>query len=432
MKLLKGWWHTRFVLFPLLAAVSLALAGCGGGGGSSSSSTSPSPSTAQNTQAIEVNSGPAQNYTNGVFTSVTICVPGTSTCQTINDVLVDTGSEGLRLLSSAVTLSLPAITDNSGSTSTTSNSLNECAAFADGSYVWGPVVSADIKMAGETGSSVPIQLISASPQYPVPNSCISSSSVNENTVQSLGANGILGVGVFEQDCGSACASTTSVPALYYLCPPTAGSVCTSASVPVQSQLQNPVWTFPQDNNGLLISLPSISDSGAPSVSGSMIFGIGTQSDNALGNAQVYTVDPSTGNFDAIYNNIDYQNSFVDSGSNALYFLDATTLGIQECLDSQGNPTGFYCPPSTLSYTVTTAGLNGTSNPVSFNIANAFALFAANNGLNYAFNNLGGDSGTGTSSDYVDFGLPFFFGRNVFVGIENQTGPNGVIGPYLAY
>ena len=82
--------------------------------------------------------------------------------------------------------------------------------------------------------------------------------------------------------------------------------------------------------------------------------------------------------------------------------------------------------------MTTTGLNGTSNPVTFNIANAEALFAANGGTNAAFNNLGGDSGTDTSSDYFDFGVPFFYGHSVFVGIENQTGPNGVVGPYWAY
>jgi hypothetical protein len=42
-----------------------------------------------------------------VFTSVTICVPGQSSCQTIGGVLVDTGSSGLRLLGSAVSLTLP-------------------------------------------------------------------------------------------------------------------------------------------------------------------------------------------------------------------------------------------------------------------------------------------------------------------------------------
>ncbi|HVA01328.1 MAG TPA: DUF3443 family protein, partial [Terriglobia bacterium] len=71
-------------------------------------------------------------------------------------------------------------------------------------------------------------------------------------------------------------------------------------------------------------------------------------------------------------------------------------------------------------------------PVSFSIANADALFNANGGTNAAFNDLGGDSGTSPSTDYFDFGMPFFYGRNVFVGIENEPGPNGVVGPYWAY
>ena len=62
----------------------------------------------QNVQPITVNAGPANNYANGLFTSVTICVPGsTANCQTIDGVLVDTGSSGLRILSSALTLTLP-------------------------------------------------------------------------------------------------------------------------------------------------------------------------------------------------------------------------------------------------------------------------------------------------------------------------------------
>jgi hypothetical protein len=31
----------------------------------------------------------------------------------------------------------------------------------------------------------------------------------------------------------------------------------------------------------------------------------------------------------------------------------------------------------------------------------------------------------------DLGMPFFFGRNVFTAIENQTTPGGT-GPYFAY
>lgn len=406
--------YTKLVLPSLLAAIALALAGCGGSSGSSSTI---SGTTVNNTQPIEVNLGPTNDYANGLFTSVTVCAPGTSNCQTIPNVLVDTGSEGLRLLSSAVTISLPPVTDSSN------NGLQECVQFGDGSYVWGPVVGADIEMAGEKGTSVPIQLISASPSYPVPNQCTSGGGPNENTVQLLGANGILGIGNFQQDCGATCTTSTS-PNMYYLCP---NSVCSGATVPLSYQLQNPVWTFPADNNGVLISLPSISADGAPTASGSLIFGIGTQSDNALGGAQVYTTD-ANGNFHTVYNNVDYNQSFIDSGSNAIYFLDSTTAGIPDCTD---NP-GWYCPGSPTSFTVTNSGLNGTSNPLTFTIANADVLFAANNGQNAAFNDLGGDSGTGTSTDYFDFGVPFFYGRNVFVGIENMTGPNGVVGPYWAF
>ena len=45
--------------------------------------------------------------------------------------------------------------------------------------------------------------------------------------------------------------------------------------------------------------------------------------------------------------------------------------------------------------------------------NADTLFASGNA---AFNDLGGDGGTGPSNDALDFGLPFFFGKSVYVGM----------------
>jgi len=329
--------------------------------------------------------------------------------------LVDTGSEGLRILSSVINLTLPQVNDASG------NQLAECITFADNSFVWGPVASADVQMAGEKASSVPIQVIGA-PGFPAAPSACNASGSNNDTVAKLGANGILGIGPFQQDCGSACSGSVSqVPKMYFSCP---GAVCSVASAPLMSQLQNPVWLFPQDNNGVLISLPQVGPTGAPTVAGSLIFGIGTQSNNALGSAQVYTTD-DVGDFTTTYNGTRYPKSFIDSGSNGLFFLDAAALASTGIVDCTGGNAGYYCPPSTVSLTATNTGANGVSAPVTFSIANAATLF--NTGNNSAFNDLGGENAGGG----FDWGLTFFFGRNVFTGIEGQPSPGGQ-GPYWAY
>jgi hypothetical protein len=272
---------------------------------------------------------------------------------------------------------------------------------------------ADVQIAGEKAASVPIQLLGDSGFASVPSTCDSGGTADD-TIATLGANGILGIGLFRQDCGPACVSSGS-QGVYFSCP---GSTCVTTTAPLASQLQNPVWMFPQDNNGFHIALPAIAATGAASVSGSLIFGIGTQTNNALNGAQVYTTDNS-GSYSVTFNGTTYHNSFVDSGSNGIFFLDAQTLGIPECTVN----TGFYCPATTMAYTATTTGANGHAGMVAFNIANANTLFQSNNS---AFNNLGGSNGTS-----FDFGLPFFFGRTVFVGIEGQSTPGGV-GPYWAY
>ena len=70
----------------------------------------------------------------------------------------------------------------------------------------------------------------------------------------LGANAILGIGLFRQDCGPACAFVgSSYPGLYYACPATG---CQPAAVSLANQLQNPVALFSRDNNGVVIQLPA--------------------------------------------------------------------------------------------------------------------------------------------------------------------------------
>ncbi len=96
---------------PVLILILAVAAGCGGGGsggGSSSSSsagTPPPAPAANNVLLVTVNGSLCSNspfIVNKACVSVTVCTPGTTNCQTINDILLDTGSSGLRIFKQAL------------------------------------------------------------------------------------------------------------------------------------------------------------------------------------------------------------------------------------------------------------------------------------------------------------------------------------------
>jgi hypothetical protein len=364
----------------------------------------------QNVQPMIVNGGPA-DYLNLGFVSVKVCAPGSSTdCQTIDNILVDTGSSGLRLISTVLspTLSLPQQVDAGGAP------LAECIQFVDG-FSWGSVRLADMQVAGEQAKSLPVQIIGDPAFASIPSSC-SSSGPPENTVQTFGANGILGVGLMLQDCGGACAQSP-IPGWYYGC---TASGCIPTTVTLTQQLPNPVALFSVDNNGVIIALPSIPAAGAATATGSLIFGIGTQSNNGLGSASVLTTDPDTGTITTNFNGQNYTTSYLDSGSNFLYI--STNL-YPTCT---GAGSGLYCPATTQSLSAKLEGGNNNAS-VSFSIANADASLGANPNFD-AFDNLAASAG---DVSVFAWGLPFFFGRNVYTAIETRSTPGGP-GPYFAF
>jgi hypothetical protein len=382
---------------------------------------------ANNVAPLVVDQGPdPQNVfdVNVPFVTVTVCVPGSTTqCQTIDHVTVDTGSSGLRIISSVLSITLPQQNDSSG------NPLDECLVFLDG-YVWGPVAAADITITGtgETASNVPVQImIPATSSPPVPSSCSSQStgsSGNEGvSVDAFGANALIGIGLFQQDCGVACTSANmTIPAQYYDCP---SSGCNPTYVPLAQQLPNPVAMFAADNNGVLIQFPSVPDGGSLTASGSLIFGIGTESNNSLGSSTVYPVSDSTGNFITMFNGTSYPSSFIDSGSNGFFFPD---MSIPAC----GSPlpaNTWYCPTTSPdNLTAINQESNGVNGPTTnFSVENTITLFSTSN---TAFSTLGGPPGGGSTSSF-DWGLSFFFGRDVFTAIENMSAPGGTA-PYFAY
>ena len=395
-----------------------------------------------NSLPIVVDGGPAgltAPYVNGAFATIDVCLPATSApvCQTIDHVLVDTGSVGLRLLTKSAGGELdPALVPLPQQTANGSV-IAQCNQFVDG-FTWGSVSLATVVMAGEMASSppnsnastpgLPVQLI-GDPTIPtVPGSC-SSTGVDEGNLQALGANGVLGVGNFEQDCGSGCTSGTP-PNVYYAC---ASGSCSTTLVGLPQQVTNPVWVLPADNNGVLIQLPSVPSGGTTTASGSLIFGIGTQSNNALGAATVFDTDANA-DFITVFNGQTNSCSYIDSGSNAYFFPATGYPGLITC----GSPnSSFYCPANLLTLSAmnqSAANTNSATGTVNFNVGNANTLFSNNSGQNLAFSELAGpNASVPNCGSSFDWGLPFFFGKNVFTAIEQQpvTGTT-FVGPFWAY
>jgi hypothetical protein len=411
----------RALKMGLCALLCLSAIACGGSDGTSGGGTPPPPpANTANTASVIIDGGPSASSgsVNTLFTSVTVCVPGSTTsCQTIDHIQVDTGSYGLRLLSQVLTLTLPVETLANG------DSLAECTMFVDG-FSWGPVVTADLQIAGETAHSLPVQAIGDSRFTNIPAACSGTGGTEEDTVSTFGANGILGIGPFELDCGDC--DTVTNNGFYFDCT----TSCTGTMVPANLQVPNPVTHFAVDNNGAIVVLPSVAAGGASNVMGSLIFGIDTQSDNASGTQTVLTVDDEA-ELLVMFNGQTFANSFIDSGSNGIFFTDSS---ITTCTAPPSDPTSqivsFYCPASTLTLPVTIQGLNGTmTNNLTFGVGNAITMLNDNPSFD-AFPQLAGTLPPGNAGSF-DYGLPFFYGKRVAIAVQGAMTTVGT-GPYIAF
>ena len=186
-----------------------------------------------------------------------------------------------------------------------------------------------------------------------------------------------------------------------------------------------------DNNGSILSLPAVTSATA-SLSGTLFFGIGTQTNNGLGSATVLTTTLSSsaegiGLITAIYNGRSLPDSFIDSGSTSYLFVDGA---IPACTAS--GFAGYYCPASPLTLQPTLQGQNGLALTAALTLNNAQNLYA---GQGAVLPGLGGDPQaldlTNDSPTSFDFGLPFFYGRNVYTAIEGRQA-GAAVGPYYAF
>lgn len=389
------------------------------GGGGTPGGGSPdggSPSDDANVMRVTVNGDlcVSSQYTNinEPCTSVTICQPGTSACQTIDGILVDTGSTGLRLFASVVHLPLAPVPSGGGT-------LAECESFSGGMSSWGSIAYADVVLGHEPAVKAPVFLID--PKFAAPTGpCDPTQSQLDTTPQGSGFNGILGISHHPEDCGDEC-RTNAKNNTYYQCTATG---CTSTTTAVQ--LVNPVGLLPVDGNGEILALPAVPATGAPSVTGQLILGIGTRANNMPGAVSVFP----TGSFATLFTDFratPIASGTIDSGSSKYYLPRVSRLPVCSSSVTPGNPdpTGPLCPTTSQSVTATMES-GAIQKAITFTIDDADTLRASSNSVfpGYA-------AAVSVNDPYFMWGLPFFLGRSVYVAIDGKPSILGV-GPYWAY
>jgi len=389
-----------YVFAPVLSSVTISGADVSGLAFAGIAIAAPAP----NVMAVTVNGALClpTAYDNEPCVSVTVCSPSTAQCQAIDGILLDTGSVGLRIFQGALTVALTPVASGSGT-------LAECVQFGS-SADWGPIEMASVVLGGETAVSLPIQVIDSS-FAAAPALCAHA----DVAPAAAGFNGILGIGLSAQDCGTACASAES--SWYYSC---GAGGCSQVPAAAPDQVPNPVVSLTQDNNGFILELPGVPTGGATSVSGALVLGIGTQSNNGVpSGVKAYPVD-GNGEFRTLLGGATYP-ARLDTGSNALFFPTSP-----ESPPVCSSFSSWYCPSSPVDITATNLGPEGSpNNPITFPVADFESVVG---GSKSVFGDIAGPS---EAAEGFIWGLPFFLGRCVYFG-PSGTASSLSTGPYVAY
>ena len=433
----------KALLASLSLAAALVLGACGGGDGGGSASPSnpgtgssgngtasgivsntPAPAVAAqpNQLSIDVrgNVNPAApvRYINAAFVSVTVCQKGNaSNCQTIPNVILDTGSMGLRIFASSFNAPMRAALTANRQTTTAGQFLTQCMQFGSGN-TWGAISRADVKLGQLLAPDVGIQLINDGSNAVV-GACSSSGNML-NTVSALGANGILGVGNEKQDCGEYC-NVIAQNRVYYSC---GASTCTGTSVALADQVQNPIAKLAAPyNTGVAVTMPKITQ---PQIAtGVATFGIGSAAADTLAMTGTIAQIKTAGlRFNSLFEGVAQPQTAIDSGSSA---LSLRTTQIPVCASPNAN---FLCPTSSPMYPVFSATtLAGAHVDTAFAVNNYVGMQSVMNQYAQAIAVPGIADKVVTGSNL--YGLPFYFGRTVYHAMPGAV-VNGSTGPFVAY
>jgi len=340
---------------------------------------------------------------NRMVVSITVCEPGTDRCATIDDVMVDTGSTGLRLEASAVPawLRLPPLLGPG------SRPLAECLRFVHDA-AWGPLVRADVRLGGLTARQLHVQVIDDA-DGAQPATC-ARSDVRPTS------NGTLGIGQHLFDCPGACRQSAEAPGTFVkdglTWVPLVGNIDQAYRLP------NSISLLPVHDNGIVIDLPSPTGGGSEIVAGTLTIGVGTAGNNQLETSGIVRLD-AAGRFTTVFDGKTFPASSIDSGTETYVFDDAL---LPRC---QGLAWA-YCVTPARHFNAEMLGQDGTRTTVGLEIGD---YQARRNGHAGASDDVA-EAAESQSNAFV-WGAPFFLGRRVFLVMEGKSvpGASGVAGPF---
>ncbi|MDD3265597.1 MAG: DUF3443 family protein [Burkholderiales bacterium] len=366
---------------------------------------------------ISIGAGLNGDGINTMYVSITLCTNSAGTnCQTIDNIILDTGSFGLKINKSALpesfVLQMPRVT------TTDDQMVYACNTFGSG-YVFAEEHYGILKLANTMTNNVIVQIIENSPSAEIPDDCIAKGPFDD--FANFGANGIIGVNpAIGLDNSSILLYKKDINGNYV-----ALSSGESAIVPMLNK--NPLPNLSSNNNGFVISIPPVTQNTNTNVSGTMILGVNTSSMNQVTNKTNLVVASesdlsSVCNSACFYSKINNPESTIpavfDSGTNSWVFMNDE---LQSSACSYG-----YCPESPFtwvssvysydfaaneSYVITGVITKDETNPsgdtVSFSVMPGWGYYNYNNETLY--------------------GSPFFFGKNVYVIFPSNKNKNPIWG-----
>lgn len=391
----------------LLMFLSVVIASCSSG---SSNNTSSTP----NQVPISIGSGLNGDGINTMYISLTMCSNSSGTsCQTVDNIILDTGSFGVKINKSALpesfVLILPRVTTNAG------NEVYACNTFGSG-YVFADEHYAALNLAGTMTNDVVVQIIENSPSAEIPDSCIAKGPFDD--FSNFGANGIIGINpALTLSNSSVLLYKKDINGIYK-----ALTSSEESGLPVLNQ--NPLPSLVTNNNGFVVSIPPVTQNTNTNVTGTLILGINTEANNQITNQTNLIVASESDlsvvcNSACFYSKISNPESTIpavfDSGTNGWVFMSNT---LPQC--DYG-----YCPTSPTVWTSSVYSYNFAANE-SYPISATISADEVVNGQSISFAVMPG-WGYYNYNNQTLYGSPFFFGKNIYVVFPTQQNVNPIWG-----